>query len=151
MRARPEQWWIVTDARGENPAALCSRSHPCSNVMRTFAISGRPDWQKQSWDHAARCLIDDDDKQAERMHLAVIERLTEPNRAAMYARKEAEARAVLAGDTSVAPLILTPEAGARGLSVKQLAPLVIERAEQDRKALARAWGWREAKRVREQV
>jgi hypothetical protein len=145
------QWWIVTDAHGQQPAALCCTGFPNSNVMRTHAISARPDFQRQSWNPVTRAMEDDPEKDLERRQRSIIDRLTEPERAAMYARKEAEAKAALDKDGSIAPLILGPEAEARGMSVAQLAALVAQRAEQDRRALAQAWGWIEAKRVREKV
>jgi hypothetical protein len=142
-------WWLVTDAHGQNPAALCSRVHPNSNVMRTHAIEGRPDFSRQSWSREERALVDDPVKLQAIADRAIIARFADPERAAIYACKEAEARNLLTNGNAPQPELLPLEAEARGLPVRQLAALVIGRANADRAALARAWGRSEARRVRD--
>jgi hypothetical protein len=59
-------WWIVLDARGKVIQAVRTNGcHPgltrggASNVMRTFAVPGRPDLATQIFDKGARRMVDD--------------------------------------------------------------------------------------------
>ena len=105
--------------------------------------------QTQSWDRTSGKLVDDPEKFEACVGRAVMVKLSDPARGPVYARKEAEARDVLAGGT-MPHHVLIAEAAARDMTVEQLAALVVQRAEADRDGLARAWGRQEAVRVASQ-
>jgi hypothetical protein len=150
QRQQMVDWWIVvTDVAGKKFDASMSVCPPGDcNVMRTHRCDRKPDVQTQSWDRATGQLVDDAEKLEACAGRAVMVKLSDLTRGPVYGRKEVEARAVLAGDATIAPHVLTAEAAARGMSVEQLAALVLQRAEQDCEALAKAWGCQEAERVR---
>lgn len=149
-RYKMVDWWIVvTDVAGKKFDASMGVLPPGDcNVMRTHRCDRKPDVQTQSWDRASGILVDDPDKVEACVGRAVMVKLSDPTRGPVYARKEVEARAVLADDIYTPPHVLTAEAAARSMSVEQLATLVLQRAEQDREAQAKAWGCQEAERVK---
>lgn len=151
-RQKMVDWWIVvTDVAGKKFDASMGVLPPGDcNVMRTHRCDRKPDVQTQSWDRASGILVDDPIKVEACVSRAVMVKLSDPQRGPIYARKEAEARSVLSGDLAVLPFVLTAEATARGMTIAQLAALVLQRAEQDCEALAKAWGCQEAERFARQ-
>lgn len=150
LRKKMVDWWIVvTDVAGKKFDASMSVCPPSDcNVMRTHRCDCKPNVQTQRWDRVSGMLVDDPDKVEACVWRAVMVKLSDPARGPVYARKEIEARAIMSGDITTPPHVLTAEAAARGMSLEQLATLVLQRAEQDCEALAKAWGYQEADRVR---
>lgn len=141
--------YVVTDVRGNMVEKLRQLLPPAGNVMRVHGDCADVDINRQMFDVRKRTFLECPEKAAERRHRAILVRMADPALVAKYARMEAEARSQIARDGLVEPLVLGPKAAELGIHVRQLAPLVVERAEQDRDALYRAWGWQEAQRVRE--
>jgi hypothetical protein len=141
-------WYVETDARGKILQKVCQATVPVWNVMRTHSGAQDIDANLHCFNIKTRTFEQCPHKMEVSFHRAILARLQDPNKAALYARKEEEAAAIVAGDVSIDALVLKPEADARGLKVLQLARLVLQRAQQDREAQARAWGWQESERVK---